>query len=150
MGCRCVGLCRHPDPGAEFYADQRSIDELDAVLPETDVLLLTLPLMDETRGLMDARRFGLMKEGSLLVNVARGPIVDADALMEALRSGRLAGAAVDVFDEEPLPADSPLWDAPNLMITPHSSFVGEHNARRLFEVLYRDTRTWLNEQEADK
>ena len=151
MGCRCVGLCRHPKDGAEHYAAQRSITELDAVLPETDILLVTLPLTDETRGMLDARRFGLLKPGAVLINVGRGPIVDEGALLHALQSGHLAGAAVDVFDTEPLPADSPLWDAPNLILTPHSSFIGEHNPERLFELVYRNTRRWINEQkEADK
>ena len=151
LGCRCVGLCRHPDNNAEGFAEQRSIAELDEVLPETDVLLVALPLTDETRGLMDARRFDLLKEGAVLVSFARGPIVDAGAMAEALRSGRLSGAAVDVFDVEPLPADSPLWDLPNLILTPHSSFLGEHDPQRLFELLYRNTVKWLNdEKEARK
>ena len=145
MGCRCVGLCRRPRAGAEHYAEQRSIAELDAVLPETDILLVTLPLTEETRGLLDARRFALLKPGAVLVNVGRGPIVDEGALLDALRSGRLSGAAVDVFDTEPLPADSPLWDAPNLIITPHSSFIGEHNPQRLFDIVYKDTANWLKD-----
>ena len=144
MGCRCVGLCRHPDPAAEGYETQRSIGALDEVLAETDILLVTLPLTEETRRLMDARRFGLLKPGAVLVNIARGPIVDAEAMADALRSGRLSGAVVDVFDEEPLPADSPLWDEPNCIVTPHSSFVGEHNPRRLFDLVYKDTAEWLN------
>ena len=146
MGCRCVGLCRHPDPAAEFYAEQRSIGELDAVLPETDILLLTLPLTDETRGLMDARRFALLKDGAVLVNIARGPIVDAAAMLASLQSGRLSGAVVDVFDPEPLPPDSPLWDQANLILTPHNSFTGEHNPRRMFELIYKDTINWLKEE----
>ena len=144
MGCRCVGLCRHPDPAAAHYAEQRGIDALDETLPETDILLVTLPLTDETRSLMDARRFALLKDGAVLVHMARGPIVDADALLAALQSGRLSGAAVDVFDPEPLPVSSPLWDAPNLLLTPHNSFIGEHNPQRMFDLLYRDTVTWLN------
>ena len=142
MGCRCVGMCRHPGSAGAF-AEQRSIAELDAVLPETDILLITLPLTEETRGLMDARRFALLKEGAVLVNIARGPIVDAAAMRSALRSGRLSGAVVDVFDAEPLPADSPLWDEPNLILSPHSSFIGEHNPRRFFELVYRNTAAWL-------
>lgn len=144
MGCRCVGLCRHPVQGAEGFAEQRSIGELDAVLPETDILLVTLPLSDGTRGLMDARRLALLKEGAVLVNIARGPIVEEAALPAALQSGRLSGAAIDVFDTEPLPPDSPLWDAPNLILTPHSSFIGEHNPQRYFDLFYRNTGNWLD------
>jgi phosphoglycerate dehydrogenase-like enzyme len=95
--------------------------------------------------MLDARRFGLLKPGAVLVNIGRGPIVDADAMITALRSGRLSGAAVDVFDTEPLPADSPLWEAPNCIITPHSSFLGEHDPRRLFEIVYRNTVNWLKD-----
>lgn len=143
MGCRCVGLCRHPSDAWDGFAFQRSIDELDAVLPETDILLLALPLTDATRGIIDARRLSLLKEGAVLVNIARGPVVDAEALMQALQSGRLSGAAVDVFDEEPLPASSPLWDAPNLILTPHCSFIGEHSTERLFALLRRNVADWL-------
>ena len=144
MGCRCVGLCRHPEQGAEGFDEQRPIGELDEVLPETDILLVTLPLSDETRGILDVRRFGLLKPGAVLVNIARGPIVDEGALLTALQSGRLSGAAIDVFDAEPLPPDSPLWDAPNLILTPHSSFIGEHNPQRYFDLFYRNTVNWLN------
>ena len=144
MGCRCVGLCRRPAEAAEGFACQRGIGELDAILPETDILLVTLPLTEETRGIMDARRFGLMKDGAVVVNIARGPVVDAAALLEALQSGQISGAVVDVFDTEPLPADDPLWDAPNLILTPHSSFIGEHNPRRFFELVYKDTVAWMN------
>ena len=144
MGCRCVGLCRHPDDSAAHYAAQRSITRLDALLPETDILLLTVPLTGDTRGLMDARRFALLKDGAVLVNIARGPVVDAGAMLAALRSGRLSGAAVDVVDPEPLPPDDPLWDAPNLILTPHNSFIGDGDAQRMFELVYQDTETWLN------
>ena len=147
MGCRCVGLCRHPVQEAEGFTAQRGIGELDAVLPETDILIVALPLTDETRGMLNARRFALLKPGAVLVNVGRGPIVDAGAMMDALRSGQLSGAAADVFDTEPLPPDSPLWDTPNLIITPHSSFIGEHDPRRLFEIVYRDTANWLNDRQ---
>ena len=144
MGCRCIGLCRHPQSAAEGFAAQRSIDELDALLPETDILLITLPLTDQTRGMIDARRLALLKKDAVLVNIARGPIVDAGALRQALCSGQLSGAVVDVFDTEPLPADDPLWDAPNLILTPHNSFMGEHDPERLFTCVYKDTLDWLN------
>ena len=145
MGCRCVGLCRRPDGAAQDCFDAvRGIGTLDGALPETDILLIALPLTDETRGLIDARRLALLKEGAVLVNIARGPIADADAVLSALRCGRLGGAVVDVFDEEPLPPDAPLWDAPNLILSPHSSFIGEHNPQRFFELVYKDTVNWLN------
>jgi len=94
-------------------------DALDGLLPEADFVLVTTPLTAETRNLIDRRRIGLMKPTAGLINMARGPVVDDRALAEALTEGRLAGAILDVFDPEPLPATSTLWDTPNLVITPH-------------------------------
>jgi phosphoglycerate dehydrogenase-like enzyme len=95
-----------------------AIDELPRLLPDADVVILIVPLTEETRGLVDADFLARMKDGALLVNVARGPVVDTDALLAALTSGRIS-AAVDVTDPEPLPAGHPLWDAPNLLVSPH-------------------------------
>ena len=94
------------------------IGDLPGLLPDADVVILIVPLTDETRGLVDRDFLASMKQGALLVNVARGAVVDTDALVEALHAGRVH-AALDVFDTEPLPADSPLWDAPGLLISPH-------------------------------
>jgi phosphoglycerate dehydrogenase-like enzyme len=94
------------------------ISELPALLPSADVVVLVVPLTDETRGLVDASFLSSMKGGALLVNVARGAVVDTDALVAALRTERIR-AALDVVDPEPLPADSPLWDCPGLLISPH-------------------------------
>jgi phosphoglycerate dehydrogenase-like enzyme len=93
-------------------------DELPALLPGADVVVLVVPLTDRTRGLVDAAFLARMKDGALLVNVARGAVVDTDALVETLRSGRIA-AALDVTDPEPLPKGHPLWDCPNLLVSPH-------------------------------
>jgi phosphoglycerate dehydrogenase-like enzyme len=93
-------------------------DELPALLPGADVVVLVVPLTDRTRGLVDAAFLARMKDGALLVNVARGAVVDTDALVETLRSGRIA-AALDVTDPEPLPEGHPLWDCPNLLVSPH-------------------------------
>jgi phosphoglycerate dehydrogenase-like enzyme len=97
------------------------LDQLDALLPECDYVLLVLPLTAETRHVLDARALALMKPTAFLINYGRGGLVDEAALAEALTAGRLGGAAFDVFATEPLPADSPLWDVPNLIITPHIS-----------------------------
>ena len=98
--------------------DVHAWTELPALLPEADVVVLVVPLTDETRGLVDAEFLGRMKEGALLVNVARGAVVVTDDLVAALQGGRIT-AAVDVADPEPLPEDSALWDAPGLLISPH-------------------------------
>jgi phosphoglycerate dehydrogenase-like enzyme len=93
-------------------------DRLDDLLPQADIVILLLPLTAQTRGLINRKRLAAMKHGALLVNAARGPVVDTDALVEVLLSGRIH-AAVDVTDPEPLPVGHPLWSAPNLLITPH-------------------------------
>jgi phosphoglycerate dehydrogenase-like enzyme len=92
--------------------------ELDGLLPSFDVVILILPATPETVNLMDSRRLGLMKDGALLVNVARGTIVDTDALVAELESGRIR-AALDVTNPEPLPSDHRLWQAPGLIVSPH-------------------------------
>lgn len=102
--------------GAEVAV--RGFDELHDALAEAEIAILAVPLTDETRGLVDAAALAAMPDGALLVNVARGPVVDTDALMVELRAGRLR-AALDVTDPEPLPADHPLWDCPNLLVSPH-------------------------------
>jgi phosphoglycerate dehydrogenase-like enzyme len=96
----------------------RGIDELPDLLPGADVVILLVPLTDQTRGMVDAGFLARMPDGALLVNAARGPVVDTGALTAELASGRL-GAAVDVTDPEPLPADHPLWTMPNFLLTPH-------------------------------
>lgn len=95
-----------------------AFSEIDALLPQADVVIVVVPATDETRGLVDARFLARMKDGALLVNVARGVVVRTDALLAECESGRLR-AAMDVTDPEPLPPDHPLWRAPNVLITPH-------------------------------
>ncbi|MBW3600686.1 MAG: D-2-hydroxyacid dehydrogenase, partial [Planctomycetes bacterium] len=102
-------------------------DKLDDLLAEADILILTPPLNDDTRGMIAARELSRMKRDALLINVARGPVVVERDLVAALQSGRLAGAGLDVTEVEPLPPSSPLWDLPNVIITPH---VGAQSARR--------------------
>ncbi|MDH3531607.1 MAG: D-2-hydroxyacid dehydrogenase family protein [Gammaproteobacteria bacterium] len=100
--------------------------ELDDVLKEADVVSVHVSLNDETRGLIDGRRIALMKPTSCLINTARGPIVDEDALLAALNENRIAGAGLDVFATEPLPTDHPLTGCPNVVLTPHIGFPTDH------------------------
>lgn len=112
-----------------------AITDLDKHLPTLDVVILILPLTKESKHLFDAKRLSLMKDGALLVNVARGPIVETDALVKALNSGRIT-AALDVTDPEPLPKDHPLWRAKGVLISPHvggNTTAFESRARRLIE-----------------
>ncbi|HTV16249.1 MAG TPA: NAD(P)-dependent oxidoreductase, partial [Acidobacteriaceae bacterium] len=95
-----------------------SIAQLRELLPQADAIVLVVPMTTETVGMIGAREIALMKQGALLVNVARGPVVDTKALLAALHNGRIR-AAIDVTDPEPLPDGHPLWSAPNLLLTPH-------------------------------
>jgi phosphoglycerate dehydrogenase-like enzyme len=104
-------------PVVEPHVRQVSLDDL---LAESDVVVIACPLTPETRGLLDARRLSLLKPSAVLVNVARGGIVDQAALVEALRDGSISGAGLDVFDPEPLPGDDPLLALPNVVGAPHS------------------------------
>jgi phosphoglycerate dehydrogenase-like enzyme len=113
--------------------DVHGIGELPHLLPQADVVVMILPITDETRGMVDADFLARMKDGALLVNVARGPVVDTDALVDALHAGRIS-AALDVTDPEPLPEGHPLWRAPNLLLSPHvggNSSAMEPRAQRL-------------------
>jgi phosphoglycerate dehydrogenase-like enzyme len=140
LGMRVVAVRRSPDRGiAEQYrrpeiealdtgpepAEIRGLDSLDWLLGQSDFLVSTVPLTPESRGLIGARELARLPQGAIVINVSRGPIFDEDALIAALQSGHLGGASLDVFRVEPLPADSPLWDLPNVMVTPHSS--GTHD-----------------------
>lgn len=121
------------------YIDRfESIDNLKEVLKTSDIIILTLPLTDLTRGLINKECFSVMNKNCLLVNVSRGQVVNQNDLIDALKDGKIAGAALDVFEDEPLPAESPLWDMENVIITPHNSFVGEGNKDRLFAVIYNN------------
>src|SRR6185503_5019902 len=95
-------------------------DSLPELLGESDVVALCVPQTDETLGLLGRRELARMRPGAVLINIARGSVVDEPALIESLQSGHLGGAALDVFATEPLPAQSPLWDMPNVLVTPHS------------------------------
>lgn len=119
FGCHITGMRRtHRDVPPPFEK-MITVDGLDDTLPEADIVICALPGTKETYHLLDARRLGMMKKTAVLVNVGRGGLIDSLALADALNSGRLAGAAIDVTDPEPLPADHPLWDCENLILTPH-------------------------------
>ena len=122
--------------------------ELDQLLGEVDVLSLHVPLTDSTRGLIDAARIARMKPDAVLVNTARGGIVDEAALAAALRAGRLGGAALDVFADEPMPAGSPLADAPNLILTPHIGGVTRESNERVSALVAARVREFLDAQGA--
>jgi phosphoglycerate dehydrogenase-like enzyme len=123
LGMRVLGYRRRAEdvPGVDrLYAAERG-DSLDDLLQESDFVVLATPLSDATHHLIGARELGLMKRSAVLVNMARGGVVDEAALIAALKEDQIAGAGLDVFEREPLPPGSPLWDAPNILITPHTT-----------------------------
>jgi phosphoglycerate dehydrogenase-like enzyme len=126
FGLRVVGTRRHPRPAAELDALYPP-NELDRLLQESDYVVLLTPLTPDTRGLIGEAQLRRMKTDAWLINVARGEVVQEEALLRALRERWIAGAALDVFRQEPLPADSPLWTLPNVLITPHNSGVRHPN-----------------------
>lgn len=122
FGARVTGLRRRPELGAPpGFERVAGLDALDAELPASDVVVLTAPLTPDTENLLSRERLALLPAGAIVVNVARGSLVDEEALGESLAGGRLRGAVLDVFREEPLPAASPLWGMPQVVLTPHIS-----------------------------
>jgi phosphoglycerate dehydrogenase-like enzyme len=134
-------------------SDSLHVDEthppqsLHDLLPQIDALVVTLPLTDETAGMLDVKAFELLQPHAILVNVGRGGGVDEPARIGALREQRLAGAVLDVFATEPLPADSPLWDLPNVMLSPHTAALSIHENERLVELFAANLRRYLTGEE---
>ena len=133
FGCHVMGVDIKPYKN-EFYDTMLSLDEIDTALSDSDITVLTLPLTQETRHLINSQRLMAMKSGSVLVNIARGAIVETDALIEALNT-HLGAAVLDVFEDEPLPENSLLWDLSNVIVFPHNSFVSDGNHDRMFDVI---------------
>lgn len=122
LGARCVGIRRRPERGAPpGFERVAGPDALDGELPLADVVVISAPLTGESRGLMNEARLTFLRKGTILVNVARGALVDEDVLAARLRAGALRGAVLDVFRHEPLASDSPLWELESALLTPHIS-----------------------------
>ena len=128
-----------PEGVQQVYAPS----QLDDMLGQSDYVVLAVPVTLNTSGLMDAVRLAKMKPEACLINVGRGPLVDEAALAQALREKRIGGAALDVFEEEPLPADSPLWDLENLLITPHTAGLTEKLWERHYQLISENLRRYL-------
>ena len=132
MGMQAIGFDPNVAPASSVWSDEStSPRSLPALLAEADVVSLHVPLGADTRHLIDAARIAAMKPDAILINTARGGVVDERALAEALRAGRIAGAALDVFEHEPLGAQSPLADCPNLLLTPHIAGVTRESNTRV-------------------
>jgi len=144
LGMRVIAVREHVDKGnPEGVEAVFPPSELDDLLRQSDYVVLAAPLIEATRGLINVARLAAMKPDSYLINVGRGPQVDEVALAEALRARRIAGAALDVFEREPLPADSPLWGIDNLLITPHTAGLTEKLWHRHYDVFSENLRRYL-------
>lgn len=114
------------------------LEELDDALKGADLVIMAIALTEQTQHFMNAERFAAMKQNALFINAARGGLVDETALLNALQTGKLSGAALDVFETEPLPADNAIWNTGNLLLSPHNAFVGEKNHSRLISIVFED------------
>lgn len=147
FGMRVLALRR---PGSEKSASQMGVDvvfapdELHDMLSESDALVLSVPHTQETERLIDERALSSLKRGAVFVNIARGKVVDEPALIEAIRSGQIAFAGLDVFTVEPLPTESPLWDMPNVLISPHSASTAESENRRITDIFCHNLHCYLS------
>jgi len=130
FGMHVIGTRRSKTPGPAFIERVGQPNDMMAMLPEADVVAIAVPLTPETEGLFDDKTFAAMKPGAYLINIARGKIVETDALLKALKSGKLAGACLDVTDPEPLPVDHPLRSFSNVIVTPHMAGVSEVTKER--------------------
>lgn len=146
FGMRVLAVKRHPDRGAEQADEVAGLDRLHGALGASDVVVIALPDTAETRGLIGAKEIAAMKPGALLINVSRGSVIDESELNRALRSGHLGGAGLDVTAVEPLPAESPLWTAPNLLLTPHLASATERLWPRHYDLLADNVQRYLSGQ----
>ncbi len=136
FGSRILATRRHPDRGAGegSKVELFGLDKLDDVLRQSDIVVVAAPLTDETAGLIGAEQLGEMREDAWLINIARGRLIDELALRRALESGWIGGAVLDVFSEEPLSPESPLYRTPNLIITPHTSWASDRVVERTVDL----------------
>ena len=142
LGAKVIAVTRSGKAGRP--ADSAvAVRDIDRVLPKADFVIVATPLTAETRGLFDRRRLDLLKTDAGFVNIGRAPLVDYDALREKLAQGSLAGAVLDVFEPEPLPVDSPLWDTPNLVITPHITCDDPRYIDQLFDRWFENFERFL-------
>ena len=139
--CTITGVDLYPREDS-LYNEMLPLDKLDEALSQTDVVVLTLPLTEQTRHLIDESKLSFMKDGATLVNIARGAIIDTNALQNHI--DRFTGAVLDVFEEEPLNENSTLWSKQNIILTPHNSFVGEENGERLKGIIIQSIRRESN------
>ena len=141
LGLRVIGV-RRSAVAVEHIDEMHTPGKLDALLPQCDWLVIACPLTGETRGMVTTAMLAKLPRGARFINISRGEVVDEPALIEALKSGHLGGAYLDVFAQEPLPAASPLWDLPNVIVTPHNSVASAGNEARINELFLANLKHW--------
>ena len=147
LGMRIVAVREHPEKGRPDGVEQvYASGDLETLLQQSDYVVLAVPITPSTQKLMNAERLAKMKPDACLINVGRGPLIDESALAAGLRNHQIGGAALDVFEQEPLPADSPLWDLDNLLITPHTAGLTEKLWERHYALFSENLRRYLAHQ----
>lgn len=141
--CRQIIGVDIKNPKNPYFHKFYHMDMLDTALSNADIVVVTLPLTEDTMYLFDEEMFRRMKESSILVNIARGKIIKEQALIQALDNGVIRGAVLDVFEEEPLKTDSPIWDNSKIIATPHNSFVSEQNDKRMWEIIISNLQKYV-------
>lgn len=146
LGAYTIGIRRTNKDKPEYLDEQYTLEEVDQVLPRADIVAMVLPGGDATCHLMDERRLRLMKKGSYLINVGRGNAIDPKALLKVMNEGHLGGCGLDVTEPEPLPADDPLWDCGNVVITPHvaGNFFLQETFERIVRIAGGNLEAWAN------
>jgi phosphoglycerate dehydrogenase-like enzyme len=138
-----IAVREHPEKGSEGADAVFGPSQIDEVFRQADYVVLAAPVTASTKAIANAERLALMKLDACLINVGRGPLVDEPALADALREKKIGGAALDVFPKEPLVADSPLWDVPNLLITPHTAALTDKLWERHYALFSENLRRYL-------
>lgn len=134
-------------PASDLYDAYYTIKNISKAVEKADVVILTLPLTDETRNMFNKELISQFKNDAILVNIARGAVVNEDDLINALKENKLGGAVLDVFENEPLSEESELWNLKNVIITPHNSFVSPKNNERLYKVVYNNLKDFMKGEE---
>lgn len=142
FGCRILATRRHRERGGTDHVKLFGLDQLHDVLRASDIVVVAAPLTEETAGLIGAEQLAEMREDAWLINIARGRLIDELALRRALESGWIGGAVLDVFSEEPLSPESPLYRTPNLIITPHTSWASDRVVERTVELFVDNLRAF--------
>ena len=144
FGCEIIGIDIAP-PKSVYYDKYVMTDQMDVVLSYVDIIILSVPITEKTYHMFNKNSFNKVNDDAIMINLSRGSVVDESALIEALKQDKLYGAALDVFEEEPLNSESELWNFENVIITPHNSFVSDGNNIRMFDVIINNLKQYSRE-----